>query len=246
MFSRLMKALPALSVIAVLAAPTNAGCCCGRSAACQERLTIQWHEMEVVAPEAADTGTDPAAASRAMRARRPMLVLVTDGSAGDKAMAKLEEVVFKSEQVAIGAKFFDTLKVSTETAAADRVLAKAGAGTPRLILLTRDYKVHEVLDGNGASASKLVKGMASLARAEYQTDFDTVLKDYVKLLNERDRLDDKKATLEGQKTRAGDNGAKAEKVAREMDEVDSAIADWTKREEALLAFKLKEAEKATA
>ncbi len=244
MFSRVLKTLPVLSVIAVVAAPTNAGCCCGRSAACQERLTIQWHEMEIVAPAAAETGKDADGAGQAMRAIRPMLVLVTDGDAGDKAMAKLEEVVFKSEQVAIGAKFFDTLKVTPAAAAEDRVLAATGKGTPRLVLLTRDYKVHDVYDANSLSASKLVKGMATLARAEYETDFDAVLKDYQKLLNERDRLDDKKSTLEGQKAKT--EGAKAEKVEREIDAVDAEISAWEKREKALLAFKLKGAEKPSA
>lgn len=247
MLSRVIVLLPALAVIAVLAAPTNAGCCCGRSAACQERLNINWEGVEDVAPRAATTGqSSGAAVGDAMRADRPMLVLVAGSGADEKAMTKLEDVVFKSEQVAIGAKFFATLKITPEQAAQDRVLSKAGTDAPRVVLVTRDYKVHDVLDGSGVSASKLLKSMESLARAEYQTDFGAVLKDYAKLLNERDRLDDKKSTLDEQRSRAGDNRSKAEKIEREMKDFEMALADWAKREEALLSFKLKEAGKATA
>jgi hypothetical protein len=243
--SRLMMAAPALVVVAAMTAPTDAGCCCGRSAACQERLTIRWQDAEEVAPAAATTGTEKGTAeARAMRADRPLLVLVADGGADPKAMAKLEEVVLKSEQVAIGAKFFTALKVPAQRAAEDRVLAPTGEASPRVVLLSRDYKVHEVLAGASISAGKLVRAMSSLVKDEYETDFDAFVKDYAKLLNERDRLDDRKSTLEGQKSRA--DGAKAAKLEGELKDLESEIYDWDRREERLLAFKLKAGPKATA
>ena len=100
-----------------------------------------------MAPKAASTGDAQASeGSGRLVADKPMLIYVTAEDATSVATRKLEDISFKDERVAIGAKFFRCIKISAGDAAQDRLLKEAGSATPRLILVKRNYEVIKVLE----------------------------------------------------------------------------------------------------
>jgi hypothetical protein len=210
------------------------------------RLTINWRSATGVAPQAVTTGESEAAAEapRAMVADKPMLVYVTSDDPTDSDTRKLEEVAFKREQVGVGAKFFDTVKMTAGDAAQDRVIKEAGRHVPRLVLLKRDYTVANVLEGNELSGGGIIKAMQAVVRAEYVNNFDNMVRDYISLLNELDRLESKKAALEDQKARLADkpNKSKEKKIARDEAEYRAEVEGWEQKEKKILELKIKGAE----
>jgi hypothetical protein len=213
------------------------------------RLNISWRSLSEIAPQAATTGAIEESAEEnaeetkqtGTRAEKPMMVYVTSDDPTDKDTRKLEAVVFKSEKVGLGAKFFDTIKISHGDALQDRILKEHGRFAPRIVLLSRDYEVTDVLQRNQLSAGKLLKAMKRLARKEYVTSFETMVRSYTKLLNDLDRLESKKSMLADQRRRLQEkpNRSRERKVAREEKEYEADMEAWKKKEEAVLKFRAK-------
>lgn len=176
-----------------------------------------------------------------------MLIWVTSDDPTNKVTRKLETNVFKSENVCLGAKLFDTIKISAGDALQDRILKENGRYTPRLVLMTRDYEVSDVLQKTQVSSGKLLKAMKRLAKKEYTTNFEKMVRDYVKLLNELDRLESKKTQLADQRRRLQEkpNKAREKKIARDEAEYQKEMEAWKKKEEAILQFRAR-GEKAEA
>ena len=215
------------------------------------RLKISWRSLNEIAPQAVTTGETEENAEEAkqagMRAEKPMLVYVTSDDPTDKTTRKLEAIVFANEKVGLGAKFFDTIKVTHGDALQDRLLKEHGRFAPRLVFLTRDYAVTDVMQKKQLTAGKILKSMQKLARKEYATKFETMVRDYTKLLNELDRLESKKAALADQRRRLQEkpNKSRDKKVAREEIKHEAEMNVWKQKEDAILKFKVK-GEKARA
>ncbi|MHC4958637.1 MAG: hypothetical protein ACYTGN_09685 [Planctomycetota bacterium] len=200
--------------------------------------------METVAPQAASTGenAEEATARNATRADRPMMIYVVADDATDKLSAKLESVVFPNEQLGVGAKFFDTIRMTASNAAQDRLLKDAGKSAPRIVFVTRDYKVAAVFDKKGQlSAGKLVKAMKRVVKAEYVNSFDKMVKSYIKLLNELDRLEGRKAQVADLRARlqAKPSASKEKKLKKAEAELAADLKTWGEREKEALALKVK-------
>lgn len=207
------------------------------------RLTIKWTTQSSVTPRAraAATGvgsTVEAEESAKRVADRPMLVYVTSDDNTDPYTRKLEDVCFPDERIGIGSRFFKCIKITAGDALQDRVLAKHGKGSPRILILSRDYKVMGVLEGKKISSGRLVKAMSHVVRKEYKNSFDQMVSGYGKLLNELDRLEGEKALLADKVKRAGESKAKLSKIAREKVKFEKSVAKWEAAEKKLLAFKL--------
>lgn len=215
------------------------------------RLNISWRSLNEIAPQAVTTGEieENAEETRqtAMRAEKPMLVYVTSDDPTDKTTRKLEAIVFANEKVGLGAKFFDTIKVANGDALQDRLLKEHGRFSPRLVFMTRDYKVSGVLQKKQLTAGKLLKAMKRLAKKEYATKFEEMVRAYTKLLNELDRLESKRAALADQRRRLQEkpNKSRAKKVARGETEHEAEMDAWKKKETDVLKFRIK-GEKAEA
>jgi hypothetical protein len=208
------------------------------------RLNIKWDSRSEVAPSAASTGTAVANVEAQKRvADKPMLIYITSDDNTGAYTRKLEDVCFPDERVAIGSKFFKCIKITTGNALQDRLLTKHGKSSPRLLLVTRDYKVLSVLEGKKISSGKLVKAMSNLARKEYKTSFDSMVSGYAKLLNELDRLEGEKALLADKVKRADGNKAKLAKIARSQTKYEKNVKKWEASEKKLLTFKLTAAKK---
>jgi hypothetical protein len=216
------------------------------------RLRINWRSLSEIAPQAVTTGVEENAEENAdenaedskpsgMRAERPMLVYVTSDDPTDSTTRKLETVVWVDERVGLGAKLFDTIKISAADASQDRILSENGRFTPRVVLMTRDYKVTDVLQRKQISSGKVLKAMKRLAKKEYVTSFEKLVRNYTKLLNELDRLESKKTAIADQRRRLQEkpNRSREKKIARDEAEHEKAMDAWKKKEEALLKFRFK-------
>lgn len=212
------------------------------------KLSINWRTSSSVAPQAVTTGESAEASAekaRAMIADKPMLVYVMSDDPTDGDTRKLESVGFAKEQVGIGAKFFDTIKVTAGDAAQDRVLKDAGRSVPRLVFLSRRYQVVTVLEGSELSGGSIVKAMQSVARQEYVNDFDTMVREYIGLLNDLDRLESRRTAIEDQKARAAEkpNKSREKKIAKDEAELKADMEAWQAKESKLLELKSKGGEK---
>jgi hypothetical protein len=206
------------------------------------RLRINWRTMTEVAPQAVTTGDRAEDAKNTSRfADKPMMVLVAHPDPTDKMMNRLDSVVFANEQFAVGTKFFDTIRISEADASRDRVLAKAGKGAPRLVFLSREYKVAKVLSGRGISAGKGLKAMKLLSKKSYVNSFDKMVKGYIKLLNKLDQLEGTKRRLADSRSRLNSkpNASKAKKLQRDEKEYEKEVAQWNEQEKKLLEMKPK-------
>jgi hypothetical protein len=234
-----------LGVILAASGPLRAGCD-DRSGASQAKLTIQWLVVTDVAPEPAATGAGSDAVEKA-EWDRPMMIYIPSDDPKDSITRKLRSIVFKSEKVAIAAKFFETLRISRKHALDDRLLASHADPTPQIVFLRRDFTEHAALQKKQISASKLLKAMKSLVREEYVNDFDAMLRGYAKLLDELDRLESKREVLAEQRQRLEDqpNPAKERKLEREEKAHEAAMDAWVEKEEKLLELRVKGEEKET-
>jgi len=231
--------IPLLTAILATGGPLRAGCD-DRSGASRAKLKIAWLVVTDVAPEPAATGADSKAVEEA-KWDKPMMVYIPSDDPADSITRKLNSVVFANEKVAIGAKFFETLKISRRHALDDRLLASHADPTPQIVFLKRDFTEHAALSKKQISASKLLKTMRSLVREEYVNDFDTMVRAYGKLLDELDRLEGKKEVLVKQRQRLEDqpNPARERKLAREEQAHEAAMDAWLEKEEKLLELRVK-------
>jgi hypothetical protein len=174
-----------------------------------------------------------------MNADKPMMVYVTSDDPTDKETRTLEEVAFKREQVGVGAKFFDAIKISTGDASQDRILKDAGRSAPRLVFLKRDYTVANVLTGKELGGGDILKAMQGVVRQEYVSNFDTMVRDYISLLNDLDRLESKKAAIEDQKRRVAEkaNKSREKKIARDEAEYKAEMEAFQQKEKKILELR---------
>jgi len=214
------------------------------------RLNIQWRSLSSVAPAAVTTGSSEEATEestkRSMFTEKPMMVYVMSDDPTDGDTRKLESVVFANEKVGVGSKFFDSIKMTSGDAAQDRLLGEAGRKLPRIVFVNRDYSVADVLEGSELSGGKLLSAMQNVVRKEYVNSFDSMVRDYIKLLNELDRLESKKAAIEDQKRRLAEkpNKSREKKIARDEAEYKQDMEAWEQQEKKVLELKIKGGEAA--
>jgi len=172
---------------------------------------------------------------------KPMMVYVMSDDPTDSETRKLDSVAFAKEQVGVGSKFFKAIKMTTGDAAQDRIIKDAGRHIPRIVFLKRDYTVATVLEGNELSGGGIVKAMQQVVAKEYVNNFDAMVKSYISLLNDLDRLESKKAAIEDQKRRVAEkaNKSKENKIARDEAEYKAEMEAFEAKEKKILELKVK-------
>lgn len=169
---------------------------------------------------------------KASRADRPLFVFIhdpdaTEGTEDDKA--------FQDERVAVGARFFDCVRVSKADAAEDRILKAYAAKAPILVFVRPNY---EVVGSHQArfNASKVFDGMCATMKKDYKNSVETVLKQQREIEKERaalEREQEKLAKLEEESK----GSAKAEKMRADLAATESALVT---REETLYKLEPKD------
>jgi hypothetical protein len=195
-------------------------------------INTPWETRQRVSPTSApvvtageDAGegvpaTDAATPAAAERAEKPMVVYVTNGEPVDK----IEKVVLMDDKVAIGIKFFTTIKMSPEDVSKDPLLASEGKEVPRLLIVSPDYKNVEVLEGNKIGVGSMYKALMAEAKRSLVGDFDKTVKEIRDLMNEWDKIAKEKSVLDDKKARED------KPTPAEIKKMDAAFAELEARQ----------------
>lgn len=151
---------------------------------------IRWRDVTSVSQEIT-TGMTEEESAKASRAERPFLVFIHDP---ESEKATDDDKVFQDERVAVGARFFDCVRVSKGDAAEDRLLASFAPKAPILVLVRPNY---EVAASHAArfNASKLFDAMCATMKKDYKNCVATVLKAQKDIEKERASLEREKEKL---------------------------------------------------
>jgi len=178
------------------------------------------------------TGMTEEESAKASRAERPLFVFIFDA---DATVGTEDDKAFQDEKIAVGARFFDCVRISKGDAAADRLLKPYADKAPVLVFLRPNYEVAATHQAR-FNASKVFDAMCATMKKDYRNCVQTVLKQQRDIQKERAALDrdrEKLAKLEEDAASA----AKAEKLRAEIDAAESALVT---REEALYTLDPKE------
>lgn len=211
-------------------------------------LTIAWtspgsvapKDSLVVTPREGDEKEGDAVAAPVKRADKPMLVYVADPSAADATFDKVEKVILTDDKVAVGTKAFTCIRMNPEQAAADKLIAAAGKETPRIVLVSTDYKETVVLEGSKLSIGDLWKAMQSSFKDAYKGDLEKNVKALLKVLGEFDKISGARSVQE-EKEKRTDKPTAADKAewAKTKEELDERQKKAEKERDALLKFEKK-------
>jgi hypothetical protein len=163
--------------------------------------------------------------ARPSRSERPLFVFIHDA---DATTGTEDDKAFQDERVAVGARFFDCVRISKGDAAEDRLLKPYVAKAPVLLFLRPNYEVAATHPAR-FNASKIFDAMCLTMKKDYKNSVDTVLKQQRDIEKERAALQrdkDKLAKLEEESK----DSPKAEKLRGEISATESALVT---REETL-------------
>ncbi|MCK6461864.1 MAG: hypothetical protein L6Q95_18445 [Planctomycetes bacterium] len=157
--------------------------------------------------------------AKASRAERPLFVFIHDA---DATTGTEDDKAFQDERVAVGARFFDCVRISKADAAEDRLLKPHVAKAPILVFLRPSY---EVAASHPArfNASKIFDAMCVTMKKDYKNSVDAVLKQQREIEKDRAALErdrEKLAKLEEESK----GSAKADKMRGEISAAESALA----------------------
>ena len=135
---------------------------------------------------------------------RPMMVFVYDADVDEQRFLVDEQKAFFDDKVAIGARFFDCLRIDLEGAKTDRVLKKAVRSAPALVFLRPDFTVHKTISAKRFSAGKIFSAMCSTTKQDYKACVASAVKKQAKISKERGKLSREWVKLEQLNTKIAD------------------------------------------
>jgi hypothetical protein len=173
---------------------------------------------------------------------KPIFVWVTTGV---DDFDKLEEVVFKKENVALGMKAFRTVKMSPADADNEPLVTGKGTEVPRLLLIDAAKKV-TTLEKNKLSCGGVWTAMKKAASSFYEQDLEAIVKDHMKVLTDLDKAAGQDKTLAEKEGRLStEEGAKAKKdleeVQKEREEIKARVDELVEKQASIWQLKAKAA-----
>jgi predicted mannosyl-3-phosphoglycerate phosphatase (HAD superfamily) len=154
------------------------------------QFQIRWRDVTSVSTEIT-TGMTEEESAKASRAEKPLFVFIHDA---DVTTGTEDDKAFQDERVAVGARFFDCVRVSKADAAEDRLLASYAAKAPILVFVRPNF---EVAASHPArfNASKMFDAMCATMKKDYKNCVQTVLKQQREIQKERAALEREKEKL---------------------------------------------------
>lgn len=210
-------------------------------------LNIGWKSLTRVAPKTSVVTTpkegasaaEPAEKAPAPRAEKPMLVYVASATPAE-GFDKVEKVVLTEDKIVIGSKAFLCVRMNEEQAAQDPILAEAGKGAPRIVIISADYKDVDTLEGDKISIGRMWDAMRASYKSHFKGDLEKMSKSMLKVLGEFDKIANERKILEEKKARA-DKPSDADKKEWDKDAKELSAREKAANAErdALLKFERK-------
>lgn len=214
-------------------------------------LTISWESMSKIPPlneavvtsETASTDAAKPDADQAPKstADKPYFIYVSDAAAATSYDA-VEKVILADDKIAIGSHAFHMVKMSDQDAKADPLLQGKGKSVPRFMFVTADLKSVTALEsdrlkGPGAPWDSMV----STANKFYKQDLNKTVRDLRDVLNEYDKVNKERATLDDKEKRLTSEKkfTDADKKALEADRNALAAREKKAQEQEKTLFALK-------
>jgi len=169
---------------------------------------------------------------KASLAERPLFVFIHDA---DATTGQEDDKAFSDERVAIGARFFDCVRISKGDAVEDRLIASHAVKAPVLVFVRPNY---EVVSAHPArfNATKIFDAMCATMKKDYKNCVDTVLKQQREIEKDRATLEREKEKL-AKLEEEGKGSAKTEKMRVEIAATESKLLT---REETLYKLEPKD------
>lgn len=195
------------------------------------QFQIRWRDVTSVSQEIT-TGMTEEQSAKASRAERPLFVFIHDA---DETIGTEDDKAFQDERVAVGARFFDCVRVSKGDAAEDRLLASYASKAPILVFVRPNF---EVAASHPArfNASKMFDAMCATMKKDYKNCVQTVLKQQRDIEKERAALEREKEKL-AKLEEESKGSTKTEKMRVELSATESALVT---REETLYRLEPKD------
>jgi hypothetical protein len=181
------------------------------------------------------TGMTEEQAAKVSRADRPFFVFIHDA---DAEVGTEDDKAFQDERIAIGARFFDCVRISKGDAAEDRLLKPYADKAPILVFVRPNYEIVTTHQAR-FNASKMFDAMCATMKKDYKNCVQTVVKKQRDIQKERASLDrdrDKLARLE-------EDGADSPKAVKLRAEIEASESELATKEGALYQLEPKEDEK---
>ena len=186
-------------------------------------MRISWSRAERVDPPAvsADPADERAACVESRgpaRLEKPLIVWIVREGSEDETHVKRNTLA--CDKVRVGANWFRCVKMSPGTEMGDPLLAGAGTEVPRFVFVSVDRAVVKVLERR-LSRVNLYRAMKETAEICYAAGFEACVTKLLELLDEFDRIAEKRKDLEKK--------AKTESTPEEEAETAKALADLEAR-----------------
>ena len=189
------------------------------------------------------TGMTEEEATKAKLHDKPMMIYVYDANDEEARDAIEDDRNFMKEKVAIGARFFDRMRIDSESASEDRMFKKMGR-LPALYFVRPNYDVVSVMRGK-FSSGKVYRSMCLTMKKDYSNCVTTVLKKQREIMKDRVALDKDRTKVErlNQKIADEKSAKRRQSMIKERDALESRLAEAESkiraREDALYVLAVK-------
>ena len=216
------------------------------------QFRTSWRDVTRVSKDVT-TGMTEKEAAAVVRHERPILVYVYNDEKDDDARFAIEEAAaFANDKVAVGARFFDCVRLDLETAKSDRMLKEHLGRQNSLLFVRPDYSVANAMHFKGSklAAAKVFGAMCKTMKLDYSNCVKSAYSKMQKLQKSRVKLDREmvKVNQLDEKIVAEKSAKKREKMIKERDkEQEKLDAQYAKIDEKMgKLFALQVKEKAEA
>lgn len=177
-----------------------------------------------------------AEAAKSNRRARPAVVFIykDNAQAEEDPRAEIEShKAFRDDSVAIGARFFDCLRIDNEYAAKDRILKKYASMAPVLVFVRPNFETVKAIRGR-FSARGVFAAMCLTMKVDYDNCVRTAVKKQRTLLKEIVKIDKLRVKanklsekIEDTKSAAkrGSLGKQLEKLEKQIDAKQTSVSE---------------------
>ena len=162
----------------------------------------------------------------------PLFIYITSLDRRAKRTVKyVEGTVLEDERIALGCHFFRCIKLRDDKLDPKHPLAKLvrGRRLPRIILVPRDRSRPRVLEGRRIKASTLYANMRRVSNKFCKTRLDKYVSGMRDILNELDKLDQKKKKFAADKRRGRADARDKREIEQLEKMIEKAEARLTKK-----------------
>jgi len=203
------------------------------------RLRLDWDDLtkfDKPDPENPSTGVQKEARKKGSKKEEllplPLFIYIsTTDKRAERTTKYVERTVLKDERVALGCHFFRCIRLGSEKLKADHPLAKLvkGRSLPRIVLVPRDKSRPRVLEGRRIKASTLYGNMRRVSNKFCKTRLDKYVSGMRDILNELDKLDQKKKKHAADKKRGRADARDKQEIDQLEEMIEKAEAQLTKK-----------------